>query len=172
MNLSGGMVNGLWRLSRAEGEGCDGIDDDISLDGSARYLFAREVLPDLMTAIDDDIQEYGAARYMFAWHRDALLYQGGLDNGHWLHAMIRHLDDEELSIELVNETHGARFAGEWVSVSVRFCDAYRIRLGSDQVEMTDDACYQGEDHGGDVIVPKGDASGYVLKTAIKLSIRV
>ena len=50
-----------------------------------------------------------------------------------------------------------------MSVSVRFCDAYRIRLGSDQVEITDEACYLGEDHGGDVIVPKGDATGYVLK---------
>ena len=46
---------------------------------------------------------------MFARERNALIYQGGLDNGHWIHSMIRNLDDEELTIELVNETHGALF---------------------------------------------------------------
>jgi len=119
---------------------------------------AREIVD-----IDESIQEFGAALYMFARQRDALIYQGGLDTGHWLHSMIRNLNDEKLSIELVNETHSALFEGDWISVYVRFCDAYRIRVGNDLVEITGDAFYQGEEHGGDVIVPKGDASGYVLK---------
>ena len=119
---------------------------------------AREVV-----AIDESIREYGAALYMFARQRDALLYQGGLDQGHWLQPMIRPLHNEDLGIELINETHGAHFEGDWVWASVRFCQAYRLRVGNDVVEISEDAFYQGEENGGDVIVPKDDASGYVLK---------
>ena len=103
---------------------------------------AREVVD-----IDEDISDQGAAHHMFARERNALIYQGGLDNGHWLHSMIRCLNDDEVTIELVNETHAAYFQGEWVSVSVRFCDAYRIKIGSDEVEITDDAIYSGSDRG-------------------------
>jgi hypothetical protein len=119
---------------------------------------AREVVD-----IDEDISDQGAAHHMFARERNALIYQGGLDSGHWLHSMIRCLNDDEVTIELVNETHAAYFQGEWVSVSVRFCDAYRIKIGSDEVEITDDAIYQGEENNGDVILPKSDATGFVLK---------
>ena len=119
---------------------------------------AREVV-----AIDESIRECGAALFMFARQRDALLYQGGLDQGHWLQPMIRPLHNEDLGIELINETHGAHFEGDWIWVSVRFCQAYRIRVGTDVVEISEDAFYQGEENGGDVIVPKDDASGYVLK---------
>lgn len=119
---------------------------------------AREVVD-----IDDDIQENGAARYMFARERDALIYQGGLDNGHWIHSMIRDLDDEELTIELVNKTHGALFEGDWISIYVHFCDSYRVKVGNDFVEIAGDAFYQGQENEDQVILPKNDASGYVLK---------
>jgi hypothetical protein len=120
---------------------------------------AREVVE-----IDEDISSQGAAHHMFARERNALIYQNDLDNGHWIHSMIRCLKDEETTIELVNESHRAYFEGEWVfSVPVRFCDAYRIKIGNDVVEITDDALYQGEENNGDVILPKTDASGFVLK---------
>ena len=119
---------------------------------------AREVVD-----IDDSILEEGSAHCMFAWQRDSLIYEGGLDNGHWIHAMVRNLNDEEMTIELINETHGARFEGDWVWVYVRFCDAYRIRIGNDMVEITGDAFYQGSANSDQAIVPRGDASGYVLK---------
>lgn len=119
---------------------------------------AREVID-----INDDIQEFGAARYMFARERNTLIYQGGLDNGHWIHSMIRNLDDEELMIQLVNETHSAFFEGNWISIHVRFCDSYRIKIGDDFVEIAGDAFYQGQENEDQVILPKNDASGYVLK---------
>lgn len=119
---------------------------------------AREVVD-----IDEGLQENGAARYMFAREREALIYEGGLDKSHWIHSMIRCLNDEDVTIELVNESHGALFEGEWTSVYVRFCEAYRIKIGNDVVEITGDAFYQGEENGGNVIAPNRDASGYVLK---------
>ena len=120
---------------------------------------AREVV----TFNDDCMTEEGAARQLFAWHRDYLIYTGGLDAGHWLHALIRNLDEDVLAIELVNETYTAYFQGEWVWVSAQFCESYRIRIGNDEVEITEHACYRGSDYGEEVIVPKGDASGHVLK---------
>jgi hypothetical protein len=117
---------------------------------------AREVV-ELDECIDDD----GAAYHMFARERDALIYDGGLDHNHWLHALIRRLANEELTVEMVNETHTAAFQGDWVSVAVHFCESYLIKIGGDVVEITGDALYQGYDE-GTVIVPKWDQSGMVL----------
>ena len=125
-------------LTRAEiaARGVVSIDDDISLDGSARYLFARE--------------------------KDYLIYDGKLDSGHWLQPLVRDLNAEELTIECVNSTHAAQFQGSWRWISVRFCDAYRIKLGEEVVEITEDAIYLGHGHGEEAIVPKGDGSAQVL----------
>jgi len=123
---------------------------------------AREVV----SCIDNfhyDMTDDGSAACMFARQRDSLIYEGGLDGDHWIHSMIRNLNDEELTIELVNESHEAYFEGEWLSVHVRFCDAYRIQIGNDVVEITDDAFYQGSEKGESVIMPKGDTSGFVLQ---------
>lgn len=115
-----------------------------------------------VVAIDDDIQSEGAARQMFAWKRDCLIYDGVLDAGHWIHPLVRNLYHEELTVELVNETHSSQFQGDWVWVGVSFCDAYRIQIGNDSVEISDDAFYEGDDKGGRVIVPKGETSGQVI----------
>lgn len=93
---------------------------------------------------------------------DYLVYQGHLHQGHWLHKMVRALDDEELTIEVINETHLAQFQGLWRWVNVRFCEAYRITLGGDTVEIHQDAFYQGHAHGEVIIMPKGDSSAQVL----------
>lgn len=113
--------------------------------------------------IDDDIQYDGAARYMFAWMRDALIYRGNLDKGHWIHSMVRCLSAEEVTVELVNETHSASFHGSWVWVNVDFCDAYRIKVGSDVVEIFDHAYYQGSDNGDTVVMPRGGRSSSVIE---------
>lgn len=113
--------------------------------------------------IDDYILYDGAARYMFAWMRDSLIYQGNLDKGHWIHSMVRHLSSEEVTVELVNETHSAGFHGSWVWVNVSFCDAYRIKVGGDVVEITDYAYYQGSDYGETVVMPSGNRSSEVME---------
>lgn len=75
-----------------------------------------------------------------------------------MYRYIRDLNKEEVSVELINESHGASFEGDWVSHWACFCDAYRIHVGSDIVEIVDEAMYDGNQ----VIVPKGDVSGYVV----------
>jgi len=128
-----------------------------------KAMTLAEIMARGIVSIDDNIKQDGAGRYLFAWNRDYLLYHGTLDNGHWLHSLVRHLNDEELVIETVNESHQAQFQGDWCWVSVRFCDAYRIRLGQDVVEIRDEACYQGQENADDIIVPRGDCSAQVLQ---------
>ena len=113
--------------------------------------------------IDDDIQSEGAERFMFAWMRDSLIYKGNLDAGHWIHALLRCLNDEEMTIELLNESHTSQFQGAWVWVNVVFCDAYRIKIGNDMVEISDFAFYQGNENGDLVVMPKADCSAAVIE---------
>lgn len=112
--------------------------------------------------IEGDIQSDGAARFIFAWMRDSLIYEGHLDNGHWIHSMIRYLDEEEVTVDLVHETHISQFKGSWVWVDVKFCAAYRIRIGNDVVEIADHAFYQGSGNGDCIVMPKDDGSAAVL----------
>ncbi|NJA08234.1 hypothetical protein HC024_21270 [Methylococcaceae bacterium WWC4] len=128
-----------------------------------KAMTRAEIMAHGIVSIDDDIKQDGAGRYLFAWSRDYFLYHGTLDKGHWIHALVRHLNDEELVIETVNESHQAQFQGDWCWVSVRFCDAYRIQLGQDVVEIRDEACYQGQENADDIIVPRGDCSAQVLQ---------
>lgn len=115
-----------------------------------------------IVTIDDAIRDDGSARYMFAMKKDYLVYNGNLDSGHWLLPLVRDLNAEKVSIELINESHAAQFFGSWHWITVRFCEGYRITLGEDVVEITDDAFYLGHDHGEEAIVPKGDGSAQVL----------
>ena len=77
--------------------------------------------------------------------------------------MIDDLQTKELRIEPVNVTDRYIFDGELISINVRFCDYYRIHLGDDVIEIHDDAVYLGSDNDCEAIIPKQDASGFVLK---------
>ena len=133
-----------------------------------KALTRAEIAARGVVSIDDDISEEGSARYLFAREKNYLIYNGKLDSGHWLQPLVRDLNAEKLTIECVNETHAAQFQGSWRWIQVRFCDAYRIKLGQDVVEITEDAIYLGHDYGEEAIVPKGDGSAQVLTAGIKL----
>lgn len=142
---------------------CDDTAYGVFLSRINKTLTRKEVETREVVEIDEAINYEGAAQHMFARERNALIYTGGLDNGHWLRPMVRCLSNEKTTIELVNESQCAYFEGQWVSVPVRFCDSYRINIGNDVVEINGDSFYEGDDNGGKAIVLKSDASGYVLK---------
>jgi hypothetical protein len=117
-----------------------------------------------VVTVSDDISDEGAARYLFAQQRNHLLYSGGLDQRHWLNTLVRSLDGEELTIKAINESHRSCFKGEWVWVTVCFCDAITIQIGKDQVVITDFSLYTGQSSKDDIVyVVNGDDSGDVLK---------
>ena len=92
-----------------------------------------------------------------------LVYQGSLDEGHWINSYVRPLSKEGVTVEHVNESHYAHFEGSWVSVGVTFCDAYRIKIGFDVVEIDNHAFYEGYENGDVVIMPKGGLSDAVIE---------
>ena len=119
-----------------------------------------------IAVISEDVDgESGALPWMFAWKKDISIFQGNLDKDHWLHPLAQDLDQAmpDVSLEFVGETHRAYFDGEWVSGTAVFCDAYRIRLGQDSVEITDSALYDKLD--GVFAVPFKDPSGLVVGQA-------
>ena len=109
---------------------------------------------------DEDMEDEGSALSMYVYMKEYYIYSGlnKLDSGHWLHAHIRNLNNEKVSIELINESHHACFSGQWACLDAVFCEAYRIHVGTDFVEIDDDAMFDGEK----AIVPKKDGSGSVL----------
>jgi len=76
---------------------------------------------------------------------------------------VRNLDKEPVEIELINESHVARFQGEWVYIDVRFCSSYIIKVGNDSVEISGDAFYTGQDDSNEVICPANESTGDALK---------
>lgn len=128
----------------------------------AKTMTRAEIEARGIVSIDDDIRTEGAARYLFAREKDYLIYNGKLDSGHWLLPWVQDLNAEELILECIHETHEVQFQGAGCGIPVRFCEAYRIKLGGAVVEITEDAVYQGQDHGELVIVPTGDGSAQVL----------
>ncbi len=114
-----------------------------------------------VVSLDEDMQDEGSALSMYVFKNEFYVYSNyskKLDADHWLHAHIRNLNDEKVSIELINESHRAYFSGQWACLDAVFCDAYRIHVGNDFVEIDDDSMFDGEK----AIVPKKDGSGSVL----------
>lgn len=107
---------------------------------------------------DEDMTDDGAALSLFVWKRQSLVYQDGLDDGHWLYAKLRHLNAELLQIKVVQESHRAKFEGDWVWTEVLFCNSYRIQVGNDGVECQDDALFDGNR----VLLPVGERSGLAV----------
>lgn len=116
-----------------------------------------------VVSINDDIQDEGSARYLFVWKKNYLIYHGNLDSGHWLHALVRQLGIA--TIEIVNESHRSVFRGGWAWISACFCDAYKIHINDETVEISDMAMYTGQREDDLAIIPKGDDSSDVLKQA-------
>ena len=115
-----------------------------------------------VVSFDEYMQDEGSALSMYVYINDFYIYyhtsSNRLDSEHWLHTHIRNLSGEKVSIELINESHTAYFSGQWACLDSVFCDAYRIHVGNDFVEIDDDSMFDGEK----AIVPKKDGSGAVL----------
>ena len=113
-----------------------------------------------LESVDD---EAGTAPWMFAWRKDMLVYDNPLEKGHWL---LQHLVDftkQAVQVEIIGEAHRAYFNGQWVCGDAAFCEKYRLTFGDDYLEVQGGSMYL-EDRGL-FIVPKGDASGGVVRQA-------
>jgi hypothetical protein len=118
-----------------------------------------------VVSFDEYMQDEGSALSMYVFKKDFYIYHlcssNKLDSGHWLHSHIRNLNIENIRIELINQTHEAYFEGQWACLDAVFCDAYRIFIGDDFVEINDDSMFDGSR----AIVPQLDATGSVVTQA-------
>jgi hypothetical protein len=111
----------------------------------------------------DDIAYDGAVAHMYVRAKKAMVYMGGLDDKHWLIPHIRKINAKDITVTLVNESHNSLFHGSKVWFDTRFCDSYRIKLGDDSVEITDQSMFFTDDSRKCVISPTGDKTALVLR---------
>lgn len=138
-------------------EGCS----NVNLTAVSQPVSRSDVETGLVKVADlDDLDEVGALRWMFAWHRDYRVFRPGLDAKHWLFSYLVDLNGPAITLDIVNETHRAFFAGQWVSGQAVFCEKYRLTLNGESVDIDHDAVYD-EDQDC-FIVPSRESSGLVV----------
>lgn len=138
-------------------EGCS----NVNLTAVSEPVSRSDVENGLVKVADlDDLDEVGALRWMFAWHRDYRVFRPGLDAKHWLFSYLVDLNGPAITLDILNETHRAFFAGQWVSGQAVFCEQYRLTLNGESVDIDHDAVYD-EDQDG-FIVPNRESSGLVV----------
>ena len=111
----------------------------------------------------EDFDQLGAAPWMYAWKKDLLVYNNLLDEGHWLFRHRVDFNRQPVQVDIIGETHRANFEGQWVSGEAAFCEKYRLVFGNDAVDIETDSIYLEDE--GLFVVPKGDASGSVVRQA-------
>ena len=113
-----------------------------------------------VVSFEEYMQDDGAALSMYIFKKGFYVYGNShqLDSAHWLHNHIRNLNDEKICTELMGQTHEAYFEGQWACLQAVFCDAYRICVGDDFIDIDDDSMFDGSI----AIVPKKEGSGTVV----------
>lgn len=82
-----------------------------------------------------------------------------LHEEHWIHGKIRRLSTEMIGLAPVGAPQHAHFSGIWVAAALTLCDAVRLRVGDDTVDIGKEAVF----HGGTIFVPAGENSGFVVR---------
>jgi hypothetical protein len=102
------------------------------------------------------------AYWMYARARRCVLVStAGLGERHWVHPFVRRLQDEPIDVEIAGETHRAVLEGRFIWPAVVLCDRYAITVGTDRVELRDEALF----HKDQVIVPAGEQTGEAVRQA-------
>jgi hypothetical protein len=108
-------------------------------------------------------------RWMFAWQAGYTLIDADrLDPNHWVHGYVKDLEGALFDLELVGPGKTVPFAaGRWLwNCTVRFCEAYRIAIGEETVEVTDAGVYYLLEEDGEaaseILIPQEEGSGRVV----------
>lgn len=108
--------------------------------------------------LDDD----NAGHWMLVKARGYLVFGwNGLHADHWVHHHVRYFEFEALTVEALSEQHHTVLEGRWVWPTVILCEAVRIKVGGETVEITDAGVY----HGDTLYIPAGESSGEPVRQA-------
>ena len=146
-------------------KGCSPVNLEPARPSGSDSLVTREDVETGKVSVAEleDIDQTGAAPWMYAWHKDVLVYDNPLDQGHWLFQHLVDFNRQPVQVEIIGETHRAHFDGQWVCGDAAFCEKYRLVFGDDSVDIGGDSIYL--EDGGLFVVPRGDASGCVVSQA-------
>jgi len=116
-----------------------------------------------VTIVDLDwLGDDNAARWMLARARDHLVFDwSGLHADHWAQRHVRYLEEEAVEVEALCEQTRTVLEGRWIWPTVILCEAVRIKVGSETVEITDAGVY----HGDTLYIPTGETSGEPVRQA-------
>lgn len=116
-----------------------------------------------VTLVDLDwLGDDNAGRWMLARARDYLVFGwNGLHADHWAQRHVRYLDEEAVEVEALAEQTRTVLEGRWVWPTVILCEAVRIKVGGETVEITDAGIY----HGDTLYIPAGETSGEPVRQA-------
>jgi hypothetical protein len=89
----------------------------------------------------------------------------GVADNHWIWQHVMELEDHSPQVEVIGAQSHSKLEGQWVSPEVVLCQAYRLRIDGDVVELSDEAMVWGGMSGDDqlVLVPDGERSGSAVE---------
>lgn len=116
-----------------------------------------------VTLVDLDwLGDDNAGRWMLARARGYLVFGwNGLHPDHWAQHHVRYLEEEGVEVEALCEQTRTVLDGRWVWPTVILCEAVRIKVGDETVEITDAGIY----HGDTLYIPAGETSGEPVRQA-------
>ena len=161
------MLNDLDVLPR---EVCNAIigypvQDD---SGDQRYVQSVEVAPtreavesrNVTLVALDSVNDDNAAHWMLARARGYLVFDWtGLHVRHWVQRYVRHLQEEAIKVQAVSEQVRSDLDGRWVWPVLVLCDAVRIALRGESVDITGEGVY----HDGCLYIPRDETTGEAVR---------
>lgn len=128
------------------------------LEEVARPMTRREIEAGEVHLVDlSSPDETNMALWMAARHLGYVIVRTyGLSDQHWVHAHVRHLEEEDVDVTALGAGPTAMFEGRWIDARVQLCERVSIRLsGVSCVEIADEAVWDGQT----LFVPQAEASG-------------
>lgn len=102
------------------------------------------------------------AHWMVARAQDMVLIDAHLlSERHWVHAHVRDLATEDISVQATGAPLRTRLEGRWMWINVVLCGRVRIQVGSDCVELEEDGVF----HEDTLFIPAGEHSGCAVQQA-------
>ena len=143
--------------------------------GDARYLQALpgllrqeqfrsgELKAVVLTATDAENIPY----WMFAKAKGFVVFTRawGVADNHWIWEHVLEIEDHRPQVEVVGERLRSTLEGQWIRPDVVLCEAYRVGIDGDVVELTDEAMVWTGASGDEqlVLVPDGELSGAAVE---------
>jgi hypothetical protein len=106
-----------------------------------------------------------AAYWMFARARQLLVLTRtwGLAAGHWLWEYVPELDAQPAKVEITGERASAPLHGQRVAAEVILCQSYRVGIGGEASEVTEQAMAWPGATGVRILVPDGEQGGAAVR---------